>query len=150
YQHGWGSKTYYAQLRLDPLPPASADALLQALLGDDPGLEALKPLLIARTAGNPFFLEESVRTLAETGGLVGGRGAYRPAPGAGARGGAGHGAGGAGGAYRPPAAGGETPAADGGSDWHGGAPGAAPGAGGGPGRGAAGGPGAFTSRRVPL
>ena len=63
YQHGWGSKTYYTQLRLDPLPPASADALLQALLGDDPGLEALKPLLIARTAGNPLFLEESVRTL---------------------------------------------------------------------------------------
>ena len=34
YQHGWGSKTYYTQLRLDPLPEASADALLQALLGD--------------------------------------------------------------------------------------------------------------------
>ena len=77
YQHGWGSKTYYAQLRLDPLPPASADAFLHALLGDDPGLEALKPLLIARTAGNPFFLEESVRTLVETGVLVGARGAYR-------------------------------------------------------------------------
>ena len=53
YQHGWGSKTYYAQLRLHPLPPASADAFLQALLGDAPGLEALKPLLVARTAGNP-------------------------------------------------------------------------------------------------
>src|SRR5262249_41749876 len=77
YQHGWGSKTYYAQLRLDPLPPASADAFLQALLGDDSSLEALKPLLIARTAGNPFFLEESVRTLVETGGLWGERGAYR-------------------------------------------------------------------------
>jgi tetratricopeptide (TPR) repeat protein len=77
YQHGWGSKTYYAQLRLDPLPPASADAFLQALLGDDPGLEALKSLLIARTAGNPFFVEESVRTLVETGALVGERGAYR-------------------------------------------------------------------------
>jgi class 3 adenylate cyclase/tetratricopeptide (TPR) repeat protein len=77
YQHGWGGKTYYTQLRLDPLPPASADALLQALLGDDPGLEALKPLLIARTAGNPFFLEESVRTLVEAGGLVGTGGAYR-------------------------------------------------------------------------
>jgi class 3 adenylate cyclase len=25
YQHGWGSKTYYTQLRLDPLPPLSAD-----------------------------------------------------------------------------------------------------------------------------
>ena len=77
YQHGWGSKTYYAQLRLDPLPPASADAFLHALLGDDSGLAALKPLLIARTAGNPFFLEESVRTLVETGVLVGERGAYR-------------------------------------------------------------------------
>jgi class 3 adenylate cyclase len=76
YQHGWGSKTYYAQLRLDPLPSASADAFLQALLGDDPSLEALTPLLIARTAGNPFFLEESVRTLVESGVLVGERGAY--------------------------------------------------------------------------
>ena len=36
YQHGWGSKTYYTQLRLDPLPPASADGLLQALLGRRP------------------------------------------------------------------------------------------------------------------
>ena len=77
YQHGWGSKTYYTQLRLDPLPPARADAFLHALLGDAPSLAALKPLLIARTAGNPFFLEESVRTLVETGVLVGEPGAYR-------------------------------------------------------------------------
>jgi class 3 adenylate cyclase len=55
YQHGWGAKTYYTQLRLDPLPPVSADALLQALLGDDASLAPLKPLLIARTEGNPFF-----------------------------------------------------------------------------------------------
>jgi class 3 adenylate cyclase/tetratricopeptide (TPR) repeat protein len=77
YQHGWGSKTYYTQLRLDPLPPMSADEFLQALLGDDPSLEPLKQLLIARTEGNPFFLEESVRTLVETGVLVGTPGAYR-------------------------------------------------------------------------
>ena len=77
YQHGWGSKTYYTQLRLDPLPPASADELLQALLGHDSSLDTLKQLLIARTEGNPFFLEESVRALVETGGLVGERGAYR-------------------------------------------------------------------------
>src|SRR5512132_1651384 len=77
YQHAWGSKTYYRQLRLDPLPPASADEFLQALLGDDPSLGPLKPLLIARTEGNPFFLEESVRTLVETGMLVGKPGAYR-------------------------------------------------------------------------
>ena len=77
YQHGWGSKTYYTQLRLDPLPPASADEFLYALLGDDPSLAPLKPLLIARTEGNPFFLEESMRTLVETGVLVGEPGAYR-------------------------------------------------------------------------
>src|SRR6266850_2090058 len=77
YHHRWGSKTYYTQLRLDPLPPASADEILQALLGDDPSLAPLKQLLIARTEGNPFFLEESVQALGETGVLVGEPGAYR-------------------------------------------------------------------------
>jgi class 3 adenylate cyclase/tetratricopeptide (TPR) repeat protein len=77
YQHGWGGKTFYTQLRLDPLPPASAAEVLQALLGDDTGLTPLTPLLIARTEGNPFFLEESVRTLVEMGLLVGAPGAYR-------------------------------------------------------------------------
>ena len=77
YQHGWRNKTYYAQLRLDPLPPASAEALLQSLLGGSPDLEPLKQRLIDRTQGNPFFLEESVRTLVETQGLVGTPGAYR-------------------------------------------------------------------------
>jgi class 3 adenylate cyclase/tetratricopeptide (TPR) repeat protein len=76
YRHGWGSKTYYTQLRLDPLPPASAEALLQVLLGDDPSLAPLKRLLIERTEGNPFFLEESVRALVETSVLVGAPGAY--------------------------------------------------------------------------
>src|SRR5262249_54967613 len=77
YQHGWGSKTYYAQVRLDPLPPVSAQALLQALLGGDASLAPLTPLLIARTEGNPFFLEESVRPLVEAGILAGEPGAYR-------------------------------------------------------------------------
>ena len=77
YRHGWGSKTYYTQLRLDPLLPAHADTFLQALVGDDPGLAPLTPLLIQRTEGNPFFLEESVRTLVEAGALVGTQGAYR-------------------------------------------------------------------------
>ena len=74
YQHGWGSKTYYTQLRLDPLPPASAEELLQAPARGRPQAAPLKRLLIARTEGNPFFLEESVRTLVETRVLVGERG----------------------------------------------------------------------------
>ena len=77
YQHGWGSTTSYTQLRLDPLPPASAAEVLLVLLGDDPSLVPLTQLLIARTAGNPFFLEESVRTLGEMQVLLGEPGAYR-------------------------------------------------------------------------
>jgi class 3 adenylate cyclase/tetratricopeptide (TPR) repeat protein len=77
YQHPWGSRTFYTQLRLDPLAPESAEQLLGALLGPDAGLDPLKRGLIARTEGNPFFLEESVRALVETGALLGARGAYR-------------------------------------------------------------------------
>jgi class 3 adenylate cyclase len=76
YRHPWGSKTYYRQLRIDPLPPESSEELLKVLLGNDPGLQPLRRLLTERTEGNPFFLEESVRTLVETKALAGERGAY--------------------------------------------------------------------------
>ena len=75
YEHRWGSKTAYSQLRLDNLPAESAADLLAALLGPDPGLVPLTQMLVRR--GNPFFLEETVRTLVETGTLAGERGAYR-------------------------------------------------------------------------
>ena len=75
YEHRWGKKTYYTQLRLESLPPESTGELLQALLGDAPGLEPLKQML--RRRGNPLFLEETIRTLVETKALEGERGAYR-------------------------------------------------------------------------
>src|SRR6202022_876241 len=75
YQHAWGSKTHYSQMRLDALPAESAGELLEALLGDDLGLGPLKQLLVRR--GNPFFLEETVQTLVETKALAGERGRYR-------------------------------------------------------------------------
>jgi class 3 adenylate cyclase/tetratricopeptide (TPR) repeat protein len=77
YRHGWGGKTYYAQVRLDPLPVESAAAMLVALLGTHPSLEPLKALLIERTDGNPFFLEESIQAVVESGALAADRGAYR-------------------------------------------------------------------------
>jgi class 3 adenylate cyclase/tetratricopeptide (TPR) repeat protein len=77
YQHAWGSKTYYRQLRIDPLPSESANELLDSLLGPDKALDPLKQLLIERTEANPLFLEESVRTLVETGALAGQRGTYQ-------------------------------------------------------------------------
>jgi class 3 adenylate cyclase/tetratricopeptide (TPR) repeat protein len=81
YRHSWNGESYYREVRLDPLPPESAEELLDALLGRDESLEPLKRLLVARTDGNPFFLEESVRALIETKVLADERGAFRLAPG---------------------------------------------------------------------
>ena len=67
YQHGWGSKTYYTQLRLDPLGPQEAHALLTALLGSDAALQPLAQFILAKTEGNPFFMEEMVQTLVDQG-----------------------------------------------------------------------------------
>ena len=75
YQHAWSSKTFYSQLRLDPLRGNSAAQLLEALLGNEPELTPLKQRLVKR--GNPFFLEETVRSLVEAQELAGEVGRYR-------------------------------------------------------------------------
>ena len=67
YQHGWGSKTYYTQLRLDPLGPQEAQALLTALLGDSTALQPLTQFILTKTERNPFFMEEMVQTLVDQG-----------------------------------------------------------------------------------
>jgi predicted ATPase len=101
YSHQWGSKTYYTQLRLDPLGTESADEMLSALLGDSPDLAPFKKLIIERTEGNPFLIEEMYQAMLEDGVIVrngavklvkpvksaripatvqGARGAHRPTP----------------------------------------------------------------------
>src|SRR2546427_9386502 len=77
YEPTWTGHRSYTQIRVDPLPPASADELLDALVGEAGELDVFKRLLVERTGGNPFFLEECVRTLAEHGVLDGAPGAYR-------------------------------------------------------------------------
>ena len=77
YAVRWAAKTYYTQIALDRLTRQAVEELLQALLGADPRIAPLKQLLMERTEGNPFFLEESVRMLAESLVLAGVRGAYR-------------------------------------------------------------------------
>src|SRR5262249_20495351 len=71
YHHQWSNKTYYTQLRLDPLGRESADEMLVELLGKGGELTQLKCLIIERTEGNPFFMEEMVQALLEQGVLVG-------------------------------------------------------------------------------
>ena len=70
YSHQWNSKTYYTQLRLDPLGKESAAEMLTALLGDGAEMAPLKRLIIEKTEGNPFFMEETVQVLLDEGALV--------------------------------------------------------------------------------
>ena len=83
YQHPWGSKTYYSQLRLDPLGKVEAEEMLTVLLEEqissrpsrerdgvrvsEPDLQPLKRFILEKTEGNPFFMEEIVQTLHEQG-----------------------------------------------------------------------------------
>ena len=77
YQHGWGSKTYYSQLPITALAAHHAEEFLAALLGREPELHPLAGLLVEQCEGNPFFLEETVRTLVDEHTLLGVPGAYR-------------------------------------------------------------------------
>jgi class 3 adenylate cyclase/tetratricopeptide (TPR) repeat protein len=70
YTHSWGSKTYYTQLRLDPLGMENADEMLGTLLGSDATLAPLKRLVAEKTEGNPLFMEEIVLSLFEDGTLA--------------------------------------------------------------------------------
>lgn len=76
YVDPWSTRSYYTRIRIDPLQPQGAAELLDDLLGGGAEMGPLRDLLIARTQGNPFFLEESVKALADDGTLSGARGAY--------------------------------------------------------------------------
>ena len=77
FEDEWRGLANYQQLRLEPLGGESVTELLQLLLGPDPSLEPLRPFLLTRAGGNPFFVEEIVQTLVDAGVLAGGRGGYR-------------------------------------------------------------------------
>jgi tetratricopeptide (TPR) repeat protein len=67
YSHHWNSKTYYTQLRLNPLGPETAEDMLSALLDDSAELAPLKQIIIEKTEGNPLFMEEIFQALVEDG-----------------------------------------------------------------------------------
>jgi class 3 adenylate cyclase/tetratricopeptide (TPR) repeat protein len=77
YQARWMQRSYYQHFPLQPLAPDAIGQLLRDELGDDPSVAALPETIHARTKGNPFFIEEVVQTLIESGHLTGVRGAYR-------------------------------------------------------------------------
>ena len=77
YQHAWGRKSYFEEVRLAALAPEPSEALLDALLGVDDSVTPLKRVLIERTGGNPLFIEESVRALVDMKCLAGDPGGFR-------------------------------------------------------------------------
>ncbi len=83
YRHEWGQKTYYTQLRLAPLGKAETEELLDTVLGTTGGeqyaapLQVLKQLILDKTQGTPFFMEEVVQALVEDGTLTGAFGQYQ-------------------------------------------------------------------------
>src|SRR5262249_7132422 len=77
YHASWMRRSHYQQLPLLPLGPEAIRELFADLLGTDSSLRRLTELIRERTGGNPFFIEEIVQSLVETGSLAGSRGAYR-------------------------------------------------------------------------
>jgi tetratricopeptide (TPR) repeat protein len=77
YHADWMSKPYYGQIALVPLGPEHVREMLEDQLGADPSLVDLSSMLSERTGGNPFFVEEVMRSLIEDGNLEGERGAFR-------------------------------------------------------------------------
>jgi adenylate cyclase len=77
YQAAWMGKSFYQQLPLRPLGAEAIAELLSDLLGTDASVAALPARIHERTGGNPFFIEEIVQSLVESGSLAGTKGAYR-------------------------------------------------------------------------
>ncbi|HEY7255494.1 MAG TPA: adenylate/guanylate cyclase domain-containing protein [Solirubrobacterales bacterium] len=77
YSPSWNELPNYRNIPLEPLGPADTETLLRDLVGEDPSLDGLAEMLHERTAGNPFFIEEIVRELSESGMLEGERGSQR-------------------------------------------------------------------------
>jgi len=77
YHRDWMTRSTYHQLPLKALDSEDSRELLDSLLGQDRSIQNLAPKLVSRALGNPFFIEELVRSLVETGNLAGQPGAYR-------------------------------------------------------------------------
>ena len=77
FTHSWASRSFYRQIRIDPLPDRGVQTLLDDVLGADPSVEVLKSRLSERAGGNPFFLEECFRAVQVSGLMHGEAGMYR-------------------------------------------------------------------------
>ncbi len=67
YRPAWIDKSYVTQVALQPLTPKDSLQVVQAVIPMTVLAAPLVPQLLAKADGNPFFLEELARTVAEQG-----------------------------------------------------------------------------------
>jgi predicted ATPase/class 3 adenylate cyclase len=70
YGHPWGSKSYYTKIGLTQLRTASSTQMVQALLEDGQVATELQQLILAKSGGNPLFMEEFTSCLFESGAII--------------------------------------------------------------------------------
>jgi class 3 adenylate cyclase/tetratricopeptide (TPR) repeat protein len=76
YDPKWAGKECFTAVHLDPLGTNAADQLVRILLGNNVANEELRALIVERTGGTPLFIEETIRTLVDSGVLRMGTGGY--------------------------------------------------------------------------
>jgi class 3 adenylate cyclase/tetratricopeptide (TPR) repeat protein len=76
YDPKWAGKECFTAVHLDPLETKAADQLVRILLGNNVAIEELRALIVERTGGMPLFIEETIRTLVESGVLRMATGGY--------------------------------------------------------------------------
>lgn len=76
YRHTWRGSGL-TEMHVAPLSAESAEAMLDDLLGTSSSLARARTEIVTKTGGNPFYLEESVRALVDSGLITGSRGAFR-------------------------------------------------------------------------
>jgi class 3 adenylate cyclase/tetratricopeptide (TPR) repeat protein len=69
YVQPFGDRTYHTRLVLPALSRADTVQMAQAMLATEHLPEALQTLIVQKAEGNPFFVEEVVKSLRETGAI---------------------------------------------------------------------------------
>jgi adenylate cyclase len=79
HRRRWMRAARFSEMALRPLDDASMRTLVRVLLGDDRSVADTSSRILARAGGNPYFVEEIVRALVDSGALAGEPGRYRVA-----------------------------------------------------------------------
>jgi len=76
FENPWASRRNFHQIALGPLSPQAGEDMCREILGQPASPELLE-VVLSRAQGNPFFIEELVRGMRDSGAIVSGNGQMR-------------------------------------------------------------------------